>query len=53
MKKNIQLVLLLFLAALLLFFAFRGVNFKSIAEGFRAANYLWVFVALLLSLIHI
>ncbi|OQC62321.1 MAG: hypothetical protein BWX49_01762 [Bacteroidetes bacterium ADurb.Bin008] len=47
MKKNIQLVLFLFLAALLLFFAFRGVNFKSIAEGFREANYLWVFVALL------
>jgi hypothetical protein len=47
LKKNIQLVLFLFLAALLLFFAFRGVNFKSIAEGFREANYLWVFVALL------
>ena len=47
MKNNIQLVLFLFLAALLLFFAFRGVNFKSIAEGFREANYLWVFVALL------
>jgi len=46
-KSKIQLILFLFLAALLLFFAFRGVDFHSVVEGFRNANYLWVVLALL------
>ncbi len=38
------------LALILLYYAFRSVNFTHIAEGFREANYLWISLSLLLAL---
>lgn len=46
LKKKINLFAFFLIAVLLLFFAFRGVDTEAIIEGFRNANYLWVFLAL-------
>ena len=47
LKSKINLVVFLLLAALLLFFAFKGVDFGAVKEGFRNANYFWVVLALI------
>lgn len=49
-KKKINLLLFLALAVVLLYYAFRGVNTESLVEGFRNANYFWVFLSLIVGL---
>lgn len=46
-KKYLSYLLFFLLAALLLFFAFRGVDLDAIVDGFRNANYGWVFLSFL------
>ena len=45
--QQFNVIVFLFLAILLLFFAFRGVDYKLIRQGFANANYAWVAIALL------
>lgn len=45
-KKKISYLAFFGLAALLLFLAFRGVDFESMVNGFRKANYSWVALSL-------
>lgn len=49
-RSQIKLFAFLALAALLLFFAFRGVDYDTVLKGFRNANYLWVGLAMLAGL---
>ncbi len=46
-KKNLNLLIFFVLAVVLLYFAFRGIDFAKMAQGFRNANYLWVFLSLI------
>ena len=46
-KKKISYFIFFGLAALLLFFAFRGVDFKAMVVGFQNANYGWVILSLI------
>ena len=50
-KSLLKLSFFLAIAALLLFFAFRGVNIDSVVSGFRNANYLWVFLAVIAGIV--
>jgi hypothetical protein len=50
-KKKLSYILFFLLAALLLFFAFRGVDFRTMVEGFRNANYWWVALSLILGFV--
>lgn len=50
-RSKINLVVFAILAALLLFFAFRGVDYKVMAEGFRNAKYHWVILSVLVGFI--
>lgn len=46
LKKALNFLLFFVLAALLLYFAFVNVNFSVIINGFKQANYFWVFLSL-------
>ncbi|HOP03136.1 MAG TPA: lysylphosphatidylglycerol synthase transmembrane domain-containing protein [Tenuifilaceae bacterium] len=45
-KKKVSYFIFFGIAALLLFFAFRGVDYNSMVNGFRKANYSWVALSL-------
>ena len=45
-KKKISYFVFFGIAAILLFFAFKGVDYEKIVNGFRKANYTWVALAL-------
>lgn len=46
-KSKINLVVFLIIAFALLYFAFRGVDFNVLLNGFREANYFWVVISLI------
>ncbi|MDD2279424.1 MAG: lysylphosphatidylglycerol synthase transmembrane domain-containing protein [Bacteroidales bacterium] len=49
-KNTLNIILFLGIAAVLLYFAFKGVDTDSLINGFRSANYTWVIAALILGL---
>ncbi|MGE0078489.1 MAG: lysylphosphatidylglycerol synthase transmembrane domain-containing protein [Bacteroidales bacterium] len=49
--KYINFAVFLSLAILLLYYAFRSVDFNHIVQGFRSVNYLWIFLSILAGLI--
>lgn len=50
-KKRINLFVFFTLAILLLYFAFRGVDFESLLLGFKSANYYWVVLSVFIGLL--
>lgn len=51
LKSRINFFVLLLIAAVLLFFAFRGVDFAALVTGFKKANYFWVALSLLVGVL--
>lgn len=49
--KYINFTVFLALAILLLYYAFRSVDFNHIIKGFQSVNYFWIFVAIIAGLI--
>jgi len=49
-SKVFNFLVFFILALVLLYYAFRSVDFKHIAHGFREVNYLWICASLLLGL---
>ncbi len=45
--RRFNIILFLLIAIVLLFFAFKGVDFKAIAQGLARANYWWVLLSVL------
>lgn len=50
-KKGIKWVLLLALAFVLLYFAFRGVKWSDFAAGLKSCNFYWISLSMLLSFV--
>ncbi|MGD9977113.1 MAG: lysylphosphatidylglycerol synthase transmembrane domain-containing protein [Bacteroidales bacterium] len=50
-SRAINFTIFFALAALLLYYAFRSVDYNHLAEGFRDVNYLWVGLSLLAALL--
>jgi hypothetical protein len=50
-KKKVSYFVFFSLAALLLFLAFRGVDFEAMVNGFKRANYGWVVLSLIAGLL--
>jgi len=46
-KSSITLIVFLLIAIVLLYFAFKNVDFKDLVKGFKNANYLWVILSML------
>ena len=50
-KKVLQWTLMLALAAVLLYFAFRGVKWEDFISGVRSCNFGWILVSMLASIL--
>ena len=50
-KKVLQWTLMLALAAVLLYFAFRGVKWEDFLSGIRSCNFSWIIVSMLASIL--
>lgn len=50
-KKALQWVLMLALAVLLLYFAFKGVKWEDFVSGIRSCNFNWILVSMLASVL--
>jgi uncharacterized protein (TIRG00374 family) len=46
-KRKVNLLIFFSIALLLLYFAFKGVDFDAMVTGFKNANYYWVFLSLI------
>jgi uncharacterized protein (TIRG00374 family) len=47
----IKFILIVVLAGFLLFFAFRGISINKIIEGIMGANFFWLFISVLISVV--
>lgn len=48
-KKILQWAILLVIAAVLLFFAFKGVKWEDFVDGIKSCNFFWIVVSMLVS----
>ena len=48
-KKILQWAILLVIAAVLLFFAFKGVKWEDFVDGIRGCNFLWIILSMVVS----